>query len=271
MQGISNSQPLKGATVLVSSAGASSELGIELERLGARVITAPEIEIHQPESYVALDEAIENLFGYDWIIFASVHAVDYFLRRFHQLHHNINELDDLRVCAIDETGRTQLEEAQVHVDLIPDGHAASRVIDALEAYLGEREAFRTANFLIPCSAISIDPLPQILEDAGARVDVVAAYRITSTNESLLAQSRALLVGGGIDYVAFSSPSDVARLAHLLDTTDLSRALQDVVVACLDQPTKQAAHEFDLSTLVVSPDSSIALFAEAIRSFQYRQR
>ncbi len=268
MEHTTNYQPLKDRTVLVSSATASPELAIELERSGARVITAPEARVQEPESHVALDEAIENLFGYDWIIFANVYAVDYFLRRFHQLNHDINELDDLKVCAIDEAGRTHLEEMQVHVDLIPDGHAASKVIDALESYLEGCEAFRTATFLIPRSATSIDPLPQALEDAGARVDVVAAYRIASSNESLLAQLRARLVGGGIDYVAFASPSDVAMLAQLFDTPDLSRPLQDVVVACIDHPTKQAAHEFGLSAVVVPPDSSIPAFVEAIRSLQY---
>ena len=269
MGSVSNNQALKDRTVLVSSV--SSELGIELEHSGARVITAPKLEIHEPESHVALDEAIENLFGYDWIIFANIYAVDYFLRRFHQLNHDNSELDDLRVCAIDGAGRTRLEEMRVHVDLIPDDHAASRVIDALGAYVGGREAFRTANFLIPRSATSIDPLPQVLEDAGARVDVVAAYGIASTNESLLAQLRALLVGGGIDYLAFSGPSEVEMLAQLFDTHDLSRLLQDVVVACIDQPTKQTAHEFGLSAVVVPPESSIKAFVEAIRSFQYRER
>ena len=271
MGSIPNNQPLKDRTVLLSSSSASAELGIELERSGARVITAPEVRVHEPESHVALDEAIENLFGYDWIIFANIYAVDYFLRRFHQLNHDINELDDLRVCAISDASSIRLEGMQVHVDLIPDGHAVSKVIDALEVYVGGREAFRTANFLIPRSATSLDPLPQLLEDAGARVDLVAAYRIASTNESLLAQLRALLVGGGIDYVMFSSPTDVAMLAQLLDATDLSRPLQDMVVACIDQPTKQAAHEFGLPAVVVPPDSSIALFVEAIRSFQYRER
>jgi len=268
---ISNNQTLKDRTVLVSTSGASSEIAIELERSGARLIKGPEIEIHEPESYVALDEAIENLFGYDWLIFANIHAVDYFLRRFLQLNHSISELDDLRVCAIGDASSTRLEEMQVHVDLIPNGHAVSRVIDALEAYVGEREAFRTANFLIPRSAISIDPLPPALEDAGARVDVVAAYRIASANESLLAQLRALLVGGGIDYVAFSSPSDVEMLAKSFDTNDLSRPLHDVVVTCVDRRTKHAAHEFGLSAVVVPPESSIALFVEAIQSFQNRER
>ena len=267
MGSVSNNQALKDRTVLVSSV--SSELGIELEHSGARVITAPKLEIHEPESHVALDEAIENLFGYDWIIFANIYAVDYFLRRFHQLNHDNSELDDLRVCAIDGAGRTRLEEMRVHVDLIPDDHAASRVIDALEAYVGGREAFRTANFLIPRSPTSLDPLPQVLEDAGARVDVVAVYRIASTNDSSMAQLRALLVGGGIDCLAFSRPSEVEMLAQLFDTHDLSRLLLGVVVACLDQPTKQAAQEFGLSAVFVPSEFSISAFVEAIRSFQYR--
>ena len=90
MEPITNYQPLKDRTVLVLSPEASAELRFELEPFGARVITSPELKIREPDSYVALDEAIENLFGYDWIIFANIHAVDYFLRRFLQLNHSIS-------------------------------------------------------------------------------------------------------------------------------------------------------------------------------------
>src|SRR5437588_11140155 len=120
MGSVSNNQALKDRTVLVSSV--SSELGIELEHSGARVITAPKLEIHEPDSHVALDEAIENLFGYDWIIFANIYAVDYFLRRFHQLDHDNSELDDVRVCATAWGGSTRLEGVHLHLHAIAGGH-----------------------------------------------------------------------------------------------------------------------------------------------------
>ena len=66
---------LSGRTILIAPS-ALRALVVELDRYGARVINWPEIEIGDPESFTALDEAIENLFGYDWLI--SEHpAVDY--------------------------------------------------------------------------------------------------------------------------------------------------------------------------------------------------
>ena len=52
-----------------------------LERYGAEVIVCPTIEIVEPESYERLDEAIDHLYGYDWLIFTSANAIEYFLRR----------------------------------------------------------------------------------------------------------------------------------------------------------------------------------------------
>ncbi|HJU55781.1 MAG TPA: uroporphyrinogen-III synthase, partial [Pyrinomonadaceae bacterium] len=79
-------RPLAGRTVVTTRARAqSAEFVSELERLGARVVPCPTIEIVEPESYALMDEAIENLYGYDWLIFTSVNGVEYFLRRLEKL------------------------------------------------------------------------------------------------------------------------------------------------------------------------------------------
>ncbi|HTG92886.1 MAG TPA: uroporphyrinogen-III synthase, partial [Pyrinomonadaceae bacterium] len=75
-------QPLAGKTVVITRAATQAgEFATELERHGAKVMVCPTIEISDPESYERLDEAIDHLYGYDWIIFTSVNGVDFFLRR----------------------------------------------------------------------------------------------------------------------------------------------------------------------------------------------
>jgi len=91
-------RPLAGRTVVITRARAqSAEFVAELERLGARVVGCPTIEIVEPESFALLDEAIENLYGYDWLIFTSVNGVDYFLRRLEKLGHDAGALDEARL------------------------------------------------------------------------------------------------------------------------------------------------------------------------------
>ena len=83
-----------------------------------------------------------------------------------------------------------------------------------------RDSLRGLNFLIPCAPIARQYLQQALEDAGARVDVVIAYRTVALTSQLLSQLNALLAGGGVDCVAFSMASDVRQFAELFDTNDL---------------------------------------------------
>src|SRR5712692_756823 len=164
MEPVSTNQALAGRTIWIAPSG-DHELAEELTRQGARVITWPKIEIIDPESFAALDEAIQNLFGYDWLVLANINAAGFFLRRLQNLGHEISELDALRVCALDDATRQQLEESRVHVDLVPEKLATEGVMAALETYLGGRDALRGLNFLLPRAAISRDPLPKALEDA----------------------------------------------------------------------------------------------------------
>src|SRR5882672_12443208 len=113
MSPVPESQTLSGRTVLVSPNETQTELTKNLEHHGARVIVWPKINLGEPEDYQALDEAIENLFGYDWLIFRNENAVDFFLRRFQTLAHEISELHALRVCGVSEEAVYRLEGSQV--------------------------------------------------------------------------------------------------------------------------------------------------------------
>src|SRR5229473_6816487 len=131
-------ESLSGRTILVAPDDINLRLTPELTRHGARVIAWPKVEIIDPESFADLDEAIQNLFGYDWLIFANPHAARFFLRRLQNLKHEISMLDALRVCALNDATRQQLEESHVHVDLVPEKAVTESAMAALETYIGGR-------------------------------------------------------------------------------------------------------------------------------------
>ena len=239
------------------------ELAKELTRQGARVITWPQIEIIDPESFTALDETIQNLFGYDWLVLANPNAAGFFLRRLRNLGHEISELDALRVCALNDATRQPLEDAHVHVDLVPERPANEAVIAALDAYIGGRDSLRGLNFLLPRAAISLDYLRQAIEDLGARVDVVAAYRTAGSHNSALVQLSVLLEGGGIDCVVFTAPASVRAFSELLDTNDLSRLLKEVAVACIDEATADAGAEIGVRAQIIPSESTVVALTRAV--------
>jgi uroporphyrinogen-III synthase len=264
MEPVSINHAITGRTILIAPSG-EHDLSAELARHGARVLVWPHVAIVEPDNYSTLDEAIQNLFGYDWLIFANTNAAGFFLGRLQNLSHEISVLDPLRVCAVDDATRQQLEESHVHVDLVPETLATDGVMAALETYNGGRDSLRGLNFLLPRAVISRDYLRQAIEDAGARVDFVAAYRTTSNNSELV-QLSVLLDGGGIDCIAFTTPASVRSFSQLLDTNDLSRPLKEVVVACIDQSTSQAANELGVRPQITGTELTIPELARAIASY-----
>lgn len=259
--------PLAGRTIVITRARAQArEFAAQLERSGARVISCPTIEIVAPESYAPLDEAIDNLYGYDWLIFTSVNGVDYFLRRLAERGHETHELDGVRVCAIGEATAARLHEAQVHVDVLPEQFKAEGVFAALKDYLGGMEGFRTLNFLIPRAAAARDYLPRALEEAGARVDVVPAYRTVRPEASELGRVAALLEGGAIDCITFTSSSTVTNFAQLFDTTDLSQLLAGVAIACIGDITANTAANYGLQSTIQPREYTTPALARAIADY-----
>jgi uroporphyrinogen III methyltransferase/synthase len=267
MVSVPNNQALPGRTVLVSPNETQGKLATQLAGHGARVLTWPILDVGEAEHPQALDEAIENLFGYDWMIFHTVNAVDFFLRRFQALGHEISDLDGLRVCGVGEATVRRLEESQVHIDVIPDRLSTQAIFEAIETYVGGRDALRGLNVLVPTAGSSRGYLQEVMEEFGARVDLVAAYRTAPGTDSGLVRTNALLAGGGIDWVAFTSGSDVRDLAAVLDTNDLDGVLAGIGVVCMDEITTQTANEFGLTTDIVSnePEALIQAMATYFRA------
>ena len=253
--------PLEGRAVMITRAREqAAEFASALEAFGARVVACPTIEIAPPESYAELDEAIENLFGYDWLVFTSTNAVEHFMRRLEASGRDVAELDELRVCAVGDATAERLADERVHVDLVPQKFQAEGVFAALENFLGGRASLAGLNFLLPRAAAARDFLPRALEVAGARADCVTAYRTVRPETTDRARVEALLVGGGVDCVTFTSSSTVHNFAQLFDTRDLRPLLSGVRVACIGEVTAQTAAEYGLRADILPPEATARALA-----------
>jgi len=127
------------------------------------------------------------------------------------------------------------------------------------------------NFLIPRAAVARDYLPDALEDAGARADVVPAYRTVRPNTQERGRVEALLAGGAVDCITFTSSSTITNFAQLFDTTDLSQLLAGVTVACIGDITAATAAEFGLRTHILPAEYTIPALTRAIAEYYSARR
>jgi len=258
--------PLSGRTVVITRAlSQATEFVNALQEYGANVLSCPTIEIKEPESYARLDEAIDHLYGYDWIIFTSTNAVDFFLRRLKHLKHQTSDLDDLQVCAIGEATADKLREAHVHVDVVPAQAKAEGVFSTLSEFTGGADKLTGVNFLLPRAAVARDILPRALEEAGARIDIVTAYRTVVPDDLDRGRLSAMLAGSA-DCIAFTSSSTVRNLALLFDTHDLSKVLAGLTIACIGDVSAATAAEYGLTVDIQPTEFNVRELAKAIAEY-----
>jgi uroporphyrinogen III methyltransferase/synthase len=193
----------------------ASNLTPQLESAGFQTITWPKVQLTPLENFAALDEAIANLYGYDWIIFINPDAVRSFVERVQQQLREVSDLDTLRVCAIGEATGAALEHARAHVDVVATQTDPSTIVEQLTTYAGGIEHLDRLNFLLPQAAIGRDYLKEHVEKIGARADVVVSYQTVAHNDlTRLAGLQSMLLTGSVDAVVFATADEVFELARI---------------------------------------------------------
>lgn len=255
------SLPLAEITVVVTRpAQHAADFIAELKRFGANIFPFPTIEIAAPASYADLDQAIENLSAFDWIVFTSQNAVEHFLRRSAAKNLETAELDLLRVAAVGDQTAERLRLAQIHIDVLPADSNAETLFSEIENYVGD---LRDLRFLFPRSEIARETLPQKLKEAGAIVEAPVAYRTILPEKPETAKLKAMLAGGSIDCVAFASPSAFKNLVQILGENVLPN---DVAIACIGETTANAVRASNLKVEIIAPEATSQSFARAIADY-----
>lgn len=135
--------PLTGKTVLVTrSVGQSSQFSDRLTALGATIIEMPTLEIGPPTSWGALDSAIANLSGFDWLILTSTNGVDYFFARLNAQGKDSRALAGVKIAVVGEKTAQSLKQHSLQPDYIPPSFVADSLVENFpEALLGKKLLF----------------------------------------------------------------------------------------------------------------------------------
>ena len=172
-----------------------------LKRHGAETIEFPSLKPVPPSDFGFMDQAIEQINDYDWIVFSGSNSVVNFLKRFEALSCDISSLDGPRIAAIGHGAVSALKKEGVGVQYVPRVHTA----EGVTADLGEVSG---SLFLLVRVEGASRNLPQKLRDLGARVIEVAGYRmlVDATEETA-----GIAFGQRLDALALANPSAVRFL------------------------------------------------------------
>ena len=174
------------------------------------MLEIPFIEIRRPRSYKALDRALGNLSGYDWLILTSVNGVEALWERMRVLRVNRKNLAHLKIAAIGPATRQAIEEHGLKVSIMPKEYVAESVVASL------RRKVKGKRVLLARATVARDVIPLELSKLGARVDVVEAYETVVPQSSRKGLRAALKRGEGRPgIITFTSSSTVKNFMELL--------------------------------------------------------
>lgn len=255
-------RPLFGQSVVVTrSRHQASELSQRLEDLGAAVIEAPMIELHEPADLKNVDAALASAGQFDWVCFTSANGVAAARRRMLQIGQDARVFAKAKIAAIGAATAQAVErELCLKVELCPKAFVAEALADELI----ERNEVAGRRFLLLRADIARPLLRQRLEGGGAaEVKDVPLYE-TRPATQLPAGLQEALETGGINWITFTSSSTARNFIELLGPHYRPK-LANVKLASIGPITTQTLQEAGLEPAVQATNFDIEGLIDAIVS------
>ncbi len=238
----------------------SGDFSTQLRKLGAEVLEFPTIEIVPPTRWKELDQTIDQLKSYDWILFTSANGVDFFWQRLEEREKSSRLPASLKVCVIGPATADRLKRKGVSVHYVPKEFIAESILEGLK-----KARMEGKKVLLARAKKARDILPEGLRKLGAEVDVVEVYR-TVKPKGGSKKLKKLLTEEKIDVITFTSSSTVNHFADLLQKEDLGRLVKGVAIACIGPVTARTAKEKGLRVRIQPKEYTIPALSRAIAEY-----
>ncbi len=216
------------------------EIAKKITELSGQPVVMPLIEINAVDEAGCslLDDTLEQISDYDWLIFTSVNGVAAFMDRLWETGKDARCVGHLKIAAIGSSTALALARHSLRADVVPDSfRAESLAAELVPLVNGKNVLWARANR-------GRDVLPQTLTEAGATVTECVVYRNDDVTE-FDTEVVELLRSGSLNWVGLSSPSIARQFARLLKTHRLEPWHFETKLAAISPVTAEAAREAGL--------------------------
>jgi uroporphyrinogen-III synthase len=242
--------------ILVTRPRAQADSLVEgLRAAGFEPIYFPVIEIRSVEDHSKLDQALEQINKYDWVVFTSVNGVEAVFDR-------LEKYSSLpRVAAIGPKTAEALKARGVIPDFIPEEYVAEAILPGLGDLRGRQ-------VLLPRAEIARKALPEAIIKAGGTAHEIAVYKTLALQPD--AEGLAALKAG-VDVITLTSPSTVQNFVAIARQNGFNplNLPNNPLFACIGPITEQTAREEGLSNLIVAKeytaDGLIQILSDLVNS------
>ena len=205
--------------------------GISKERFFEKgfVFHLPLIKIEPLEDYQEFDQALKDIGDYDWLIFASRYAVQYFFERLNKIGYDARRLSRTKIAAIGNSTRDRLLDFGIKADLVPQVESSRGLLSAFKNIDLENK-----KIFLPRSDIADKGLTEGLRALRAKVTAGIAYK------NVMPQGLPDLDLNFFDEIMFTSPSGVRNFIRRY-----GKLPKKIKVSCIGEVTEDEARKWHL--------------------------
>lgn len=259
--GEGGANPLKGKRVVVTRAVEQSELLVQaLREAGAVPVVLPMVAFGTPDDVVAVDEGIREVARYDWMLLTSQNALRALQERCDVLGIGLKPaMGGIRIAAVGPATAEAAKNAGLEVAYVAVKHHGA----ALAEELGEK--IRSKRIFLPRSDRANPELVRRLEELGAHVKEIVAYKTVRPDEGILGKAEEMMKAGA-DAVLFFSPSAVHHLEDVLGNGRFIELSRRAVFAAIGPVTKDALRKANVEHVVVAQDTTVEAVITALTDY-----
>jgi uroporphyrinogen III methyltransferase/synthase len=252
-------RPLWRKRILVTRSRHQASAFVKLlTEYGATCLEAPTIEILPPDdSYAALDEALESLERYHWLVFTSPNGVAAFFNRLFSSGRDVRALGECKLAVIGTATGQALRERGLVADVVPEDFRAEGLVASLTPLVHPGHLL-----LLPRAQEAREVLPQELINRGVIVHVVPSYK-TVPPAKLPTDTEAALKNGDVDVLTFASSSTVTNFARMIGRDHLQKLAATAVIAAIGPVTAKTLENFGLHAAIQPETYTIPALTQAI--------
>lgn len=254
---------LKQKTLLITRSPEGNRfLKRQIENCNGRVVLFSTFEYISCPLEIAEQVILKKLEQFDWIIFTSQNAVQFFFEEINCKNQQ-NLKQDFKIAAIGEKTGRKISEYGFHVDLIAKKNTAKDL--AHESVFQNQKDLK---ILLPQAEDSRDEFCELLKNQH-NIQKVSIYKKEELvipqkeRDSILRE----LNNQRVDWVLFYSPESFRIFLEIFPETEIFEALQNVKIASIGDTTTTRIQSMGFSVAVTSQKSTTEDLLAAISSYQ----
>ena len=226
--------------VVTRAANQQGEARSLLEAEGARVLDLPALVIGPPDDWGPLDDALDELEDFHWLVFSSANGVQAVEQRLQQRGRCLaRRPDSLKIAAVGRKTAALLDGLGAPADFVPPRFVADSLIENFPV-----SGFGLRMLLPRVQSGGRTLLADVFAEAGVRVVEVAAYE-SRCPETMPEPTAEAIAAEDVDVICFSSGKTASHSAQLLLQRfgeRWSEHIATVKLISIGPQTSQSCHE-----------------------------